>query len=168
METILFQSWGASLAIGLLIYAALSDIKTRRIPNWLTLSLFFLFPVFAIFAEAEIEIFRHLFWGGCLLVLLFPLFMLEKMGGGDVKLIAVTALWCGPLSGIEFLLLTSFIGGALALYYISPVLQFSWEWVKHSLHLPEFSSPSAQASTLPYGVAIAIGGSHAIWAAYMG
>lgn len=168
METILFQSWGATLAIGLLIYAALSDMKTRRIPNRLTLSLFFLFLVFSIFKRTELDLFMHFLWGGMALLFLFPLFMLEKMGGGDVKLIAVTALWCGPLTGIEFLLLTSFIGGALALFYVSPFLQFSWQWVKHSLRFPELSGPSAEGNTLPYGVAIAIGGSHAIWAAYIG
>jgi len=168
METIPFQSWYAFLAIMLLIYAGLSDVKTRKIPNWLNLSLFFLFLLFVVFGKEEIEILQHILWGGLLLLFLFPLFMLGKMGGGDVKLIAVTGLWCGPLTGFEFLLLTSFSGGALALFYLSPVLQYSWKWVKHSLHVADLFSPSAQGTALPYGVAIAIGGSHGIWAAYLG
>jgi len=42
------------------------------------------------------------------------------MGGGDVKLMAVAALWGGPAGALDFVLVTTFLGGIMALVMVSP------------------------------------------------
>jgi prepilin peptidase CpaA len=76
------------------------------------------------------------------------LFALKRIGGGDVKLMAATALWAGADYGIDFLLLTALAGGVLS---VGLLLRLNYGWV---IGWPAVDTRKA----VPYGVAIATGG----------
>lgn len=102
---------------GMLVCAATIDVRSRRIPNWLTLP----GTAFALLYSAFVPFWgEHGFlWslGGCLLALLilFPLWMLGILGAGDVKLMAAA----GALLGLDAILPAMagslIVGGMLAL-----------------------------------------------------
>src|SRR5687768_3766674 len=83
-------------ALGLATAAAVSDLKTRRIPNVLT----FGSAVIALAAHTYVDGGSGLGWSiaGWLVGLIFflPMFTLGGMGAGDVKLLAALGAWLGP------------------------------------------------------------------------
>jgi len=86
----------------LLIVAAVIDVRSHRIPNWLTVSGL----VFGLVYSACVPFWRgHGFlWalGGAAIgfAVLFPMWLLRMMGAGDVKLMAMV----GSLLGVQALL----------------------------------------------------------------
>jgi prepilin peptidase CpaA len=162
----------------LLVLAALTDLRERRIPNWLTAGVAALYLVYLVLSPLPTA------WPGAaglaLLVLTagWMLFRRQLLGGGDVKLIAAITLWAGLEHFTLFALVTTLTGGVLGLTSLwlqrwSPLLL---------AHLAGFglltaSAPRAPAAaagqpaareaagpaapaavTLPYGIAIAAGG----------
>ena len=143
------MNWGGSEMLVLLLAAALvaaavGDIRTRTISNWLNgavalgaVAFWFAsgldpWPDMAIRAGVAAGVFA-LFAGA---------FALGMMGGGDVKLLGALALWLPP-GGVLFLLVAmSLAGGALTLAM----------WARHKLRR------SSHTLEIPYGVAIAFGG----------
>jgi prepilin peptidase CpaA len=102
------------LVISILGIAALHDIKYRRIPNWLTLTVAaaaiiggFLF----FFLEGNLQggwqwvLFSGKGWLVGIGIFLIP-FMLGGMGGGDVKLLGMI----GALKGVGFVVETALFG----------------------------------------------------------
>lgn len=97
-------------------YAAASDLLTMLIPNRISLALAAGFCVLAatgLFSLPEIGM--HLCAGALVLAITFTLFALGKVGGGDAKLAAATALWLGFDQLLDYLLVASILGGALTL-----------------------------------------------------
>lgn len=74
------------------------------------------------------------------------LFSLNMMGGGDVKLLAVMALFAGPAQAFPFILYATFAGGIVAL-----VMMITQK-------ITEQQKLSKQQTTVPYGVAISASG----------
>ncbi|MGH6887491.1 MAG: A24 family peptidase [Geminicoccales bacterium] len=160
----------------LLVLAALTDLRERRIPNWLTGGTAALYPLYVALSPTPVA------WVGALglAVLVFlvglGLFARQIMGGGDVKLIAAVTLWAGLEQFVLFVLVTALTGGALGM--ICLWLQ-RWSGLIQA-HLTglglapsgggssvEATAPSSDAPvaeggpgpiTLPYGIAIAAGG----------
>lgn len=134
---------------GLLIAAAISDLQSRRIPNSISLAICGLFGFFAL---AEV-ISGAAFLGAVVWPLLSAfivflitagLFALRMMGGGDVKLMAATALFAGPALSLHFVLYVTLLGGFVA---------------AGTLAHAKFSKVMAlEQAKVPYGVAIAAGG----------
>ena len=85
----------AAIAIGLT--AVVCDLRTRRIPNVLTLGGAALALVAGLTAGGASGLAQAV--GGWLLgaILFFPFFALGGMGAGDVKLIAALGAWLGPV-----------------------------------------------------------------------
>ncbi len=102
----------AALAVGLL--ASITDLRTRRIPNALTLGA----AVAALVMRGSLDGTAGVFWGllGWLvgLVLLLPLFALRGLGGGDVKLMAAFGAFVGPYSVLWATLLGTIAGGVFS------------------------------------------------------
>lgn len=144
------------LAVGLFLVAAVNDLRERRIPNWVSLALLALYAALAIADPDKMLIWQSLLAGLCVFAVLFGLFHFGYMGGGDVKLWTVAAVLMGPHYVLPMLVLTTVAGLAIALpYYLSRLLMrvrlFTvWEWI------PAWS---IKQEKLPYGVAIAFGGS---------
>ena len=133
----------AALA-ALLLAAAIGDLRSRTIPNWLTaavalLSLgWWLVNGWALWPEIIVQI------GLALIVFLMfsAAFAFGWMGGGDVKLIAALALWFPLPVLIEMLTVMALAGGALTL------VTLAWHRWRKAEGNPE----------IPYGVAIVASG----------
>ena len=141
-----------------LIVAAFGDILSLRIPNWLSLTLVVWFVVFGVFAGLTMGVMAlRLGLGAAVFLSGFVIYNFGLIGGGDVKLIAGSAIWVGwPDLGI-FLLLVAICGGGLAgvvliirkMHVPVPVWISEKQW---------YVRLTAEGEGIPYGVAICIAG----------
>src|SRR5262245_36551617 len=100
----------------LFMTAALSDLFTMKIPNWIALSISVVFLVVALVSGMSLaDIGMHALAGLTVLVVCFVFFSRGWMGGGDAKLAAAAAMWFGFNDLLSFLLIASVFGGALTL-----------------------------------------------------
>jgi prepilin peptidase CpaA len=137
-----------------MVYAGLTDLTTMRIRNNLCLWLFASYAVLAPFVGFTLE---QIAWSAAfaagLLAVSFILFAFGWMGGGDGKLLAVTALWLGIDHAPAFLIYTGLFGGALTL----AVLQLRLVGLPAFLgSRPWITRLQSDNSGVPYGVAITL------------
>jgi prepilin peptidase CpaA len=106
------------MAIGLLFYAGLHDFAARTVPNWLPLCIL---AIGCLLRLADHTIEPGLMIAGATFALLFAVWVLGVMGGGDVKLWAATALLIPPQLRVElnFFMGVFLIGGLLGLVYLA-------------------------------------------------
>jgi len=149
--------------IMLLWVAACADIASRTIRNWISLSILALFIPYALIHLGLAALPGHIIAAAAVFGVFLTGFALGKVGGGDVKLATVTMLWAGPETGLDFLLLMALSGGALALLYVLPLAHAGRLWIARHLQgpMPRLAAGIADQS-VPYGVAIAIGGTLAL------
>ena len=132
-----------ALAIALLI-AAFTDMRRRQIDNWLNVAIALGAPVFwwasgmALWPDVAIQLGVAL----AAFAVFAGMFALKMMGGGDVKLLTVLALWITPFNFMQLLLIMALAGGALT------VAMFFWHTARRQ----------KERLAIPYGVAIAFGG----------
>jgi prepilin peptidase CpaA len=137
-----------------MVYAGLTDLTTMRIRNNLCLWLFGSYAALAPFVGFTVE---QIAWSAAfaaaLLAVSFILFAFGWMGGGDGKLLAVTALWLGVDHAPAFLIYTGLFGGALTL----AVLQLRLVGLPAFLgNRPWLTRLQSDNSGVPYGVAITL------------
>lgn len=154
---------------GLIIAASVTDILRMKIPNILPALIIAGFVIAWGFKMAlGLDVFQsassHFATAIVMLVIMMILFFAGVFGGGDAKIIPAITLWIGVQGLPTFLMMTSLAGGILAVISITlrkttigqklltklinkPYLQNGWigEMVKGR-------------NTIPYGIAIAIGG----------
>lgn len=167
---------GIALAVGLvLVIAAITDIRHRKIPNWIPLTVFGLYAVYlgvqwaVAPAEPLIQPLSSLATGAIVTVVFTGFFAFGWLGGGDVKLISALGFWAGKDYIVSFILIMAIMGGLVALFY----------FLKHS-HRPDIGINSGKISQkiqgkdlgeeeiaskhkikktyIPYGVAISVSG----------
>jgi prepilin peptidase CpaA len=139
-----------------LMMAAITDFHSLRIPNWLTGSMAAAFPVVALLAGHDVDWLSHLEAGAGVFVVAAVLFMFRVMGGGDVKLLAATALWTGVGQLLPFLTLVAIAGGVFAIVVVAlrhPLVHATLLAVLR--RLPSFTE---EKMPIPYGVPIAVAG----------
>lgn len=89
--------------------AAASDLRTRRLPNWLTVTAFVTALVFhtamGSFAGLWFSLSGFAIGFGILLVL----WLIGGGGGGDVKLMGAVGAWLGPLLTLEVFFVSAFV-----------------------------------------------------------
>ncbi len=138
--------------VGLLIWAAASDLVAFVIPNTLCLAIALLWPAYALSGAGPVA------WlaapGLALAVLAAGLVLFARglVGGGDVKLMAAIALWAGPHLMLGFVLLTSVAGGVLSLAMLAAAR------LRPAAAVPGAVRRSFFRTSVPYGAAIALGG----------
>jgi prepilin peptidase CpaA len=137
-----------------MVYAGLTDLTTMRIRNNLCLWLFVSYVALAPLMGFTVE---QVAWSAALaaglLAVSFILFAFGWMGGGDGKLLAVTALWLGVDHAPAFLIYTGLFGGALTL----AVLQLRLVGLPAFLgNRPWLTRLQSDNSGVPYGVAITL------------
>jgi len=110
-----------SVLCALLLYASIIDIARLRIPNAVVVAIASLFFPFAPAAQIPLDsFFMHLAAGSSTLVLGFLLFAMGlRFGGGDAKLFAALALWCGFPNLVPFFVVMCLAGGLLALVVLA-------------------------------------------------
>jgi prepilin peptidase CpaA len=134
-------------------FAASSDLLTMTISNKVPVALAVGFAIVAAASGMSVgDIALHVGAGASVLVLGFYLFARGRIGGGDAKLAAGTALWLGFDQLVPYAFAASLFGGLLTLV----ILQFRW------FPLPGFLRGRAWAERLhrkdagvPYGIALA-------------
>jgi prepilin peptidase CpaA len=163
---------GAVLIIG--AAACVTDLHSRRIPNWLTFGATAL--AFAMqLAQGGPEAVRFAATGWVTGLFLFmPLFLLGGMGAGDVKLLAALGAWLGPWPTLWLAAYASMAGGVLAvilalrhnylrtaLANISALGRF-W-WLVGPRPMPALTLEQSQAPKLAYAVPMFIGTVATLW-----
>ncbi len=139
--------------VALLMAAAASDMRSLVIPNRLCLAIAALWPAFALSGAGPVAWTAAATVAGTTFAIGFAMFAAGFTGGGDVKLIAAIALWAGPGSIVELVLVTALAGGLISLILLCAA---------------RFQPAPADANAgirrsffrinVPYGAAIAIGG----------
>lgn len=140
---------------GLVIWAAVTDVRSFLIPNRISAAIGLLYPAYVLSAPQPIDWIGALIVAGATLAVGFVMFLISfrgspLMGAGDTKLLTVCALWAGPSLMFELLFVMALAGGVIALF----------TWLRHR--------PSATADgvmtllripllRLPYGLAICAG-----------
>lgn len=154
--------------------ACVCDLKSARIPNWLTLSAAataIAFHTMAPQGEGLAVALRGLALG---LAVFFPVFALRAMGAGDVKLLAALGAWLGATAVFWVAIYASVAGAVLALLVmiargylrqgfrnIRMLLMF-W-WVEGIKPLPSMTLDAPKAVRLPYAIPITVGLAATLW-----
>ncbi len=108
----------AALLILLSAVAAVSDWRYRRIPNWITVPVALLgFALQAWLGGAAGMKMAGAGFGLAILVTI-PLFLLRALGGGDVKLMAASAVLIGPTNFGVLFVINAIAGGLIAVLYV--------------------------------------------------
>lgn len=152
------------IAVGVLAIIAYHDVRTRRIPNPLSLTIAALGLTRIAFAGDVVAGWYSLAGATVTFAGTFVMFRCGTIGGGDAKMIPATALLIGYRDLLDFLFLMSLCGGALALATIA-IENFEWPlkrfwrpaYMPTSQETDRVRVPS-KASTVPYGFAVATAG----------
>lgn len=165
MIYIYLSIWCSILATLLVGAAVITDLRSRRIPNSLTLTAF----AAAIILRTAVEGWPGLALGvaGAVLApgLLLVLHAGKGLGMGDLKLIAAVGAFVGPAVGIAAVLGTAVAGGILAILIVDSKLALIASTFLIGLPFIGRQKPGTTAGTaprksigtMPYGVAIAAG-----------
>jgi prepilin peptidase CpaA len=134
--------------------AAVIDISSRRIPNWVTFAAFLAGvglnawlagPSGAVLAVAGAAL------GAALLL---PFYAIRAMGAGDVKLLAAIGALLGPQMLVSVAVYGALIGGAMSVVILLIRRRL---WVTLNEVLVQRRAPTRSGATAPYGAAIASG-----------
>ena len=147
----------AAALSAVLVWAAISDIMARRIPNKAVLGVLGLYVIWAAFG-VEGGIVSAFAAAGIGFAIGYGLYFFNVVGAGDVKLFAATALFTGLSHLPLFALATVLSGGAIA--SVSLATRPRRAAVMFALR-----GKGDFGRGIPYGVAIAFGGAVVIWGA---
>lgn len=149
-------------------FAIISDFRSLRIPNWISLIMLGGFAIYAMAFWQSIPILMHLAIAGAMLVPALLFYALGWFGGGDLKFLTVTGLWVGPALAVNFVvllaLLSVVLAGSLLIFqgrlkqgYLVP--EKPWIWHR--------TWQIAEQGVCPYGIAIGIAGLIVVPPAYL-
>lgn len=158
--------------VAVLAWAAVNDAMWFRISNVVPLTVLALYPIYLLAGGQGLA---QLHWAAAIAIATFLIgaFMFARgwMGGGDVKLLAALALWAGPTHFPALIVMTSIAGGVLAVISLLPGRAATLSWLalnlRIALNLPQAPLTPSGRRTIPYGIAIAVGGLHLCGQLYM-
>ena len=157
--------WGIALAFT--FYAGWGDWRTRRIPNWLTVTgLCIGIALNAAFGGWHGALLA-LEGAGLALALLLPFVLLRALGAGDWKLMGALGAFLGPKALLSVLIVAVLVAGAMGVVQmiranrVAGTLKNMWVLVQGFLTFglrahPEISLDNPGLLKLPFGVAVAI------------
>jgi prepilin peptidase CpaA len=155
--------------------AAVLDARHRRIPNSIVVLIFSLGTLSLMMGIGlRAGVVRVIEGSSVGLLIWLPVWIFGKMGAGDVKFFAACAAWIGPRLALDAALISAFLGGVLALVWVSRralEARGAIEGPRQIATVPiiGIGSPDdredAEVSrvTLPYGVAMAAGLTLTAW-----
>jgi prepilin peptidase CpaA len=149
-----------SMAYLVLAALALSDLRSRRLPNvWVSAFAALYLLQAALNGTTLNEFAAHAALGALSLALAAALFQLRWLGGGDVKFGAAVFFWCGPTYAVALLIIVSALGALLGV----SMLALAWACRHPALSgLARRMTWISTARGVPYGVALALGGTVAV------
>ncbi len=137
------------------VMAGVSDFRTLKIPNGLSVAIVALFAVaYVAGPDAFGALWMHLAGGAGMLVVTFIMFAVGMIGAGDSKLGAALGLWVGVQGMIPYIFFMSLAGGVLGLCGLA-IKKINPAW-----SAPEGSwiaQVQGGRNAVPYGIAIGIG-----------
>jgi prepilin peptidase CpaA len=158
--------WAFTFALTAL--AALLDLRTRRIPNWLTVPAFCGGVALHTWISGWRGTIHSLEGAGLALAILLPLVLLRALGAGDWKLMGAVGALVGPLMFLFVLLASVLVSGVMAIVLMVHAKRakatmknlavlvrgfLSFGLRRH----PEISLDNPSLLKLPFGVAAALG-----------
>jgi prepilin peptidase CpaA len=148
-----------ALALSVAGLALLTDVRYRRIPNWLTGSALLIGLIANLVIGGLQGGLMSLAGVGLGLAVLLPFYVLRTMGAGDVKLLAAFGALLGPQMLIGIAVYGSIVGGIQALIILRRLGRVSL-----TLHqmLVMRTLPSRSGAKAPYAVALSAGACLAI------
>jgi prepilin peptidase CpaA len=157
--------WALALTVGLT--AGWIDLRTRRIPNWLTVTGVLIGVAVHTYQSGRIGMAMALQVMVLALVILFPLVLLRAMGAGDWKLMAALGAILGPWMMLFVLVGAIFLSGLMAMALIvrakkvketfNNVFVLVQGFLSFGLRAhPEISLDNPELLKLPFGVAVAV------------
>jgi prepilin peptidase CpaA len=152
-------------AVILAVIAGWTDLRSRRIPNWLTVPGVLIGVAGSAALTGWAGLKSSLLGAALGLALLLPFVLLRSLGAGDWKLAGALGAFTGPAVLVDLLLGSVFVAGIMAValvIYKGRVLQ-TMRNIGHILvSLVTFRLPGRQVSLdnpdslkIPYGVALA-------------
>ena len=161
-------------ALSVASFGCAFDLRTRRIPNWLT------------FGAAAAGLVFHVVTGGANglelgiggwatgIALLMAPYLLGGMGAGDVKLVGALGAWLGPGDTFWVAMYTGIAGAGMALIvgawygYLRQAASNAWlllaHWRVNGLRpLPELTLAAGRGPRLAYAVPILAGTAVMLW-----
>lgn len=159
------------LVVAFVAVAAVYDLRSHRIPNWLVLAGALTCIAWQIIQPMLLDfgIAGALKGIGVGLAILLPFYLFHAVGGGDVKLMAMVGAFLGPWGVASAAVLSVIAGGvlALAIALARGVLGQLFANVKGMVFgtlvnamttgKTTITVPAGSVGNLPYGVAIALG-----------
>ena len=162
----------AVIALG--FAATAIDLRTRRIPNALTLGA----AAAAVVCLGVVGGWRAMVWSAAGwtvgLLIFLPLFLLRGLGAGDVKLLAAFGAWLGPSGAWWVAVYGAIAGGVIAVPWLLMrgaltrtlgniwALLVFWRLVGPRAH-PGLTLDSPHAMRLPYALPLALGALATLW-----
>ncbi|HEX8814616.1 MAG TPA: A24 family peptidase [Terriglobales bacterium] len=154
------------LAAAVAAIAGVTDWRSRRIPNWLTV------PALGVGIAVNTVLrgwpgAKDALLGAALgLLVLLPFVLIRSLGAGDWKLAGALGAFLGPNGLLAVLFMTILIAGAMALALVIWRGRL-WQTLKNigrmlgaffSLHLPggELTLDDPKSTKVPFGVAMAV------------
>jgi prepilin peptidase CpaA len=134
--------------------AALIDVWSRRIPNWLTFGTLVLGVVINVWLHGFSGAVTAIAGAGLGAALLLPFYFMRAIGAGDVKLLAALGALLGPAALLSVAVYGALVGGAMSMVILFARGRLLLG-VGEALVSRRF--PALSGATAPYGVAIAGG-----------
>jgi prepilin peptidase CpaA len=154
------------LAVVLALIAGWTDWRSRRIPNWLTVSGFVVGVAVNGVLSGWPGLKTSLLGAGLGLLLLLPFVLLRSLGAGDWKLAGALGAFVGPGMLANLLMMSVFVAGIMALGLViykrrlGQTLRNIGRLLASlfTFHMPgtEVSLDNPQSLKVPYGVALAL------------
>ena len=154
------------LLVLVLLVACWTDLRSRRIPNWLTVG--GMLAGLAVRASMGLGPVGNGALGIALAALLaLPFFAMGALGGGDAKLLMAVGAFMGPADLARASLVIAVVGGVVALFeamrrgVLLPTLascsSLILTWVTLGRRGAARTAATGDRLAVPYGVAIAVG-----------
>jgi prepilin peptidase CpaA len=155
--------------------AAVLDVRHRRIPNSVVVLIFSLGTLYLTMGiglrAGAVRVVEGISVG---LLIWLPVWIIGKMGAGDVKFFAASAAWLGPRLALDASLISAFLGGVLALVWVcrsALEARGAIESPRQVAAVPacgtlvpeDREDTEVSRVTLPYGVAMAVGLTLTAW-----
>ena len=165
------QVAASTALLALILLAGVSDLRTRRIPNALTVTA--LGIALALRGATGVEPLASGLAGASIaFATAVPLVLLGGLGGGDAKMLAAVGAFLGPAGLPSMLIVTALVGGAMGAFAVARRGAFGATVTRcrailaspfgmSTEPLPRLGAPGAIA--IPYGVAIGAGALAGWW-----